>query len=62
MSTPDEKEEFDRDAYQRGLEGDEDILFPSESNQEGIKEYDKRQAEKADNDDDQKDSAEEEDE
>jgi len=56
MKTPDDdNEEFDRDAFDRGLEGDEDILFPSESNQEGVKQHDIIEAEKeanAESDDD----------
>jgi len=47
MKTPDEdEEEFDRGDFDRGLKGDEDVLFPSESNQEGIKEHDIIEAEK----------------
>ena len=46
MKTPDEDDkDFDRDAYKRGLEGDEDIIFPSEENQEGLKKHDEIEAE-----------------
>lgn len=50
MKSPDE--EFDRNAHQRGLEGRED-LFENDSNQEGLKKYDERQAERAEREEDE---------